>query len=505
MRHLCHLFRLARAWIVKAVRRPSRLIFVPLSRLILTLLRFPRLAPWVVPVWPHLWIESKRGRSFCGLVGYGLLQEDHPVEAWRWISLLFDFGRPSIDEYLLGANCLYQGLGRYRDAMALLNRANECGIKEAARLGLADSSFRVLDSVWARHFGHIALIDYVIKLGILEGRRSEDTILYLPPGSPVANRFLLDQAATHIRIIENPADLPFPESAVQALHYDLMGPRLPDRSTACYWNVAAQTYARWRREGRTHLFELPPELEARARAALQKAGLPREAWFVALHVREREPDRRKSGINTVRNADVGAYFPAIAEITRRGGWVIRIGDPSTTPLPALPNVLDYCHSAIRADWMDIFILSRCRFMIGTNSGPAFVPALYGDIPVVLTNWWPAAERPWQPSDVFIPKMLFNLAEGRYLTLSETLCEPVGWCYSRRHLANHSGVRLEDNDPEIIRAAVREMLARLDGHSQADPEATELRGQADRIYEEHDVVGGGQLAREFLRRHRALIA
>ena len=38
-----------------------------------------------------------------------------------------------------------------------------------------------------------------------------------------ANRFLLREMAEHFRLVENPANLPFDPSAVQALHYDLFG------------------------------------------------------------------------------------------------------------------------------------------------------------------------------------------------------------------------------------------------------------------------------------------
>ena len=200
------------------------------------------------------------------------------------------------------------------------------------------------------------------------------------------------------------------------------------------------------------LLTLPPEIEARGWAALHDAGIPDGAWFVALHVREGKWDGRKPGLQGILNADIATYSEAIDEITRRGGWVIRMGDPSMKPLPSLPNVIDYCHSDLRADWMDIFIAARCRFMIGTSSGPAYIPPLYG-VPSVLTNWWPPAQRPWHASDIFIPKMLRRLADGQYLTLGETLSEPFSYCHSLRYLADHEGIRVEDNDPEIIRSAV----------------------------------------------------
>jgi len=446
----------------------------------------------------------KRPARLLTLAGYQLFDHDRPTAAWRCLQLSRALGRPSIAENLLAANCLYQGLGRPGEAVALLARANARDLREAEKLGIGASRYRVLDSIWVRHIGHLGIADYVVKLGILEGRRLEDTILYVPRGTPIANRFLLQEITSHLRLVENPADLPFPPDAVQALHYDLFAPRLPDRTTAHYWKLAGEVYARWYQEGRAPLFKYPSEMSEAGWARLHKAGIPRGAWFVALHVREREPDGRASNINAARNADISTYFPAIAEIARRGGWVIRLGDPSMTVLPALPNVLDYSHSPIRADWMDIFLLASCRFFIGTNSGPAFIPPIYG-VPQVLTNWWPVAERPWQPGDIFIPKMLRTISDNRYLSLAEMLSGPFGWCYSRRYLARNGDVHVENNDAEIVRAGVAEMLDRLAGRTSLDPQLAQLRARADRLYESHGLAGSAQLAAEFVRRHADLIA
>lgn len=487
------------------MQRPSRLFFGPLALCILALLRHARLVPFVLRLLPDSFIQKAGGKAIFVQAGYQLFQDDWPEEAWMCLERYLATERPTIDQTLLGVMCLYHGLGRFRDAMALLARANQRGDNEAAALGLANVPFRVLDSVWGRHIGHMAIVDYVIKLGILEDRRLEDTIVYLPAGSPIANRFLFDQVARHVHLVERPEDLPFPAPAVQALHYDLLGPRLADRTTAYFWDVAGRTYLRWRGEGRPPLFQLPSEIEARGRDVLRRMGMPPGAWFVALHVREGTWDGARPGMHGIRNAEIGTYFSTMAEITARGGWVVRIGDPSMTPLPAMPNVIDYCQSEIRADWMDIYILARCRFMVGTNSGPVFVPALYADTPAVLTNWWPAAERPWHAADIFVPKLLRRISDGRLLSLSETLREPFCWCFSRRFLAERAGVRLEDSDADIIRAAVREMLLRLDSELERDDEADNLRKRADRIYDANGIVGMGQLAREFVRRHADLIA
>lgn len=484
---------------IKVIKRPSRLFFLALSFC-------PRFAQLVLPMLPDRWIKTPNGKTSCIETGYHLFQRDHPLEAWPWFERALRVGLPTADDNLLGAICLYHGLGRFRDAMSLLRRTNELCIGQVKFPSLVNKHFRVLDGFWARHIGNTAELDYIIKLGILEGRSREETILYLPPGSSVANRFFLQQFATHLRLVEDSADLPFDVSAMRALRYDPLAPRMPDGTTHYIWEIAGKTYERWQKEGRRPLLSLPSEIEARGWEALHRAGVPQGAWFVAMHVREGKWYGHNTGPRGILNADITTYLPAISEITQRGGWVLRMGDPGMKPLPALSNVIDYCHSELRADWMDVFIASRCRFMLATSSGPAYIPPLYG-VPSVLTNWWPPAQRPWHASDIFIPKLMRRMADGRYLSLSETLTEPFSYCHSRRFLADHEGVHVEDNDPEIIRAAVEEMLVRLDGamNDCDSPEVSDLRLRAEQIYRSHGAPEMGQLARVFLQHYESLIA
>jgi putative glycosyltransferase (TIGR04372 family) len=484
----------------KGIDRKSRFLTLAFTCFAFTLSCSPRLVLFVLLLLPRR-LATNRIRL---AIGNSLFQLDYPAQALYYLERSAHSDEVSTGEYLLRAMCLFQGLGRFREAVSLLACVNAINAKRARRIVPDVARFRVLDSVWARHIGHTATLDYVVKLGILEGRKRDETILYVPPGGRIANRFLLDQMATHLRLIETPDDLPFDCSAIQAVHFDYLGPLLPDGTTAYFWETAAKTYRRWHMEHREPLLRFPPEIEERARKALERSGVERGAWFVALHVREGKWDQRRPGTHGILNADIFTYLPAIAAITKRGGYVVRMGDRAMIPLPPLPNVFDYCHSDLCSDWMDIFIAARCRFLLGTSSGPAYVPALYG-VPSVLTNWWPPAQRPWHASDIFVPKLARQLAGGRYLTLSETLSEPYSYCHSRKFLAERCDVTIEDNDPEMISAAVQEMMERLDGKQSADMEATGLSSRADQIYECHNAFGMALPAREFLRRHDNLIA
>jgi putative glycosyltransferase (TIGR04372 family) len=297
--------------------------------------------------------------------------------------------------------------------------------------------------------------------------------------------------------------LPIPEAGVEALRFDYYAPRWRDGSTVYFWEGSGRTQRRWYAQGGKPLLTLPADIDARGRQALRGAGIPDAAWFVALHVREAGSKPHHADLHRVLNANVMDYLPAIEEITSRGGWVIRMGDPNMARLPQMTNVLDYCHSSLRADWMDVFIAARCRFMLGSSSGPAYIPPLYG-VASVLTNWWPPAQRPWHPTDIFIPKMIRSEVDGRELSLSETLQEPFSYGHSLGYLREAFKVRVEDNAPEEIREAVAEMFDRLEGTDRPDAETAAWRDKADRVYEAGNAFGMGQLARTVMRRHPTFV-
>jgi putative glycosyltransferase (TIGR04372 family) len=499
----------------KTIRRPSR-IFIIAWYLMLRPLRLPAVPrrlvglaelPWPGPIRRLLlWLFP----SVQGVVihleyvrGAALLDQNRPLEAYAALTCCLEKSTEP-GHFFLGAACLMVGLGRFREAMSAFARANELRWQRARSLGLADSRLRFLPTIWHSSFGHLAQIDYLAKLGILDGRAPEETVLYTAPDAPVPNRFLLDQWRPYLKVVERASDLPLPNAQMEALSFDFLAPRLADGTTVHLWQLAATTYRRWHGEGRGPLLALPAEIVQRGWSVLESVGIPRGAWFVALHVREPASKALHARLHNVLNARVDEYLPAIEEITRRGGWVVALGDPRMTPLPPLPQVLDYRHSRVRADWMDIFLCAQARFFLGTSSGPAYVPPIYG-VSAVLTNWWPPAQKPWHPTDIFIPKLYRDVRDGRLLNLDESLAEPFGYCNSVDYLTKTKGVIVEDNEAEDIRLAVVEMLERLDGRTGNDRDVLELRARADGIYAGHGIHGMSLLARDFLRKHRFFAA
>lgn len=147
----------------------------------------------------------------------------------------------------------------------------------------------------------------------------------------------------------------------------------------------------------------------------ERIGLPQEAWFVCLHVRD---GGYKGDFNNVRNANIENYMEAITEITRRGGWVIRMGDRSMQELPICSQVIDYAHSSSLSSTMDVYLIKGCAFYVGTSSGHVDTALLFGK-PVVHTNMthW-INLMPMRKGDILIFKHVYSKSLRSFISIQE---------------------------------------------------------------------------------------
>ena len=179
-------------------------------------------------------------------------------------------------------------------------------------------------------------------------------------------------------------------------------------------------------------------------------GLPKNQWFVCLHVRERKNK------NEVRNAEIKNYIKAINYIISKGGFVIRIGDPDSPKLPKMKNLIDYANSKNRTPLIDLVILSNCNFILGTGSGPNMAAHLF-DRKVIGSNL-----TEWSHSISFckisILKHFRSKKENKILSIREMLNAP----YHIQRVGNylHKDYELIDNSPEEIELLVKSQLESL---------------------------------------------
>ncbi|MBT73536.1 MAG: hypothetical protein CMQ15_16145 [Gammaproteobacteria bacterium] len=186
----------------------------------------------------------------------------------------------------------------------------------------------------------------------------------------------------------------------------------------------------------------------RGRAGQSKMGIPEDSWFVCLHVRE--PGYAGP---TLGDANILNYLSAIKYITQKGGYVLRMGDNSMTPLPKMKNVIDYALSEFKSELMDVYLVSRCRFFIGCCSGFSDLVKFFKK-PTCLVNVYPSvATTPYFPNYMFILKHVYSIKKKRILTYKEALTSDS----IANSIYDPSEHFLIENSPEDILEAIREYL------------------------------------------------
>ncbi len=369
---------------------------------------------------------------------------------------------------------------------------------------LSDLNVRVLPDIWVWRVSHTALLDYYIKMMFL-GWVPRKKIFLLAPKQKVANLAYLNCWRNHMEVISDEESIKAwtPLTKILGDTFD-SAVVLQDGSSEWWSDTAARAQLEWQKQRREPLLQISDEMSQGGRSVLKAMGLPDDAWFACLHVREAgfhlEGDMPAMDF---RNADIASFQSAIDAIVARGGWVIRVGDPTMKKLPPQRHVIDYAHSEEKSDWMDVFLCASCRFFIGSTSGIYFVAASFG-VPCVLVNWISICQRPWSVSDLYIPKLIWSNQGSRLLTFEEQFEATLRWTLldGRRLLAKN--LSCIDNTPDEIMAVVIEMLERLDGIPSASRTDLQNLQRFDEISFCNGVLGRSPISPYFLKKHIDLL-
>jgi putative glycosyltransferase (TIGR04372 family) len=372
-----------------------------------------------------------------------------------------------------------------------------------------DAPFLMLERV-----GHLAMdFDSYLKDQLLAHRKVIPVLLCA--GRTPSNEALLAHWSQHVRVIRSrwicwllrPL-MSFPEVVDSLLGYCMVG-----------WQAFAQDapndFALRRGACRTHYVQslwadrapiicLSEDEIARGEAELRVLGIPEGAWFVCVHSREGGYSPGDEWQHSFRNANISDYADAMRAIVARGGWCVRVGDPTMRPLDPMPGVVDYARSSSKSDWMDLFLCARCRFFLGNTSGLFGLAGIFGK-PSALANMTPLSVVYAQfPGDISIPKLLMD-AQGRMLPFPEAFAGEASELFVAPEFAER-GLRTVDNTPQEIAELAIEMMDRLDGKLKDEPDDSDLQARFRALIQPHHYCwhASSRIGRAFLRRHRDLL-
>jgi len=400
-------------------------------------------------------------------------------------------------------------LGRTDEACIILQQFDDLKRKLAAacqedRLGLRFVPTRTAGSI-----GLLGDLNTYVKAGLLGWRPPHETLMLLPDEMPVSNRCFLDYWRQYVTVISDPKTInvlsPLASHLEDPINWALMC-----NGHAIFMSAAtAMVRKQWDAEKRPPLLTLSASDYERGWRCLEDLGVPRDAWFVCLHVREPGFKDGGSKIDSYRNVDIDTYLLAVKTIVAHGGWVIRMGDPTMKPLSAIEHVIDYAHNDVRSDWMDVFLCAQCRFFIGTSSGLGGISIAFG-ARTVQTNHLPWNGLVFLSSDLFLPKLFWSPQESRLLTFPEIMSSPLSAGVVQSSYDRFE-VEILENTPEEINDIVLEMLMRLDGqltYSVSDrrlqKQFLSLTAVSNTSVGAKDLMVNSRIGKDFLRKYATLL-
>jgi putative glycosyltransferase (TIGR04372 family) len=375
----------------------------------------------------------------------------------------------------------------------------------AIQHGLSSLDVRLLPPIWTARISHISYLGQYLKMMIL-GWSPKRPVRLLAPKEAVCNDAYLECWREGIEIVRDPDLIKKMRPACFVLgDWHTESKRMPSGDLLWWQDAGVRSDGEWERLGKPPLVNLPPELREAGYRTIEAAGIPRGAWFVALHIRESGfyGEGEHPGWE-FRNPSLSAFAAAIATIRARGGYVVRMGDPTMTPYPPTEGIFDYALSPVKSDWMDVFLCAESRFFIGSTSG-LFLAAHSFGVPCVLTNWISFFHKPMGLKHVYLPKLIERMdGSGSLLSFRDMFKPEQRWINADGRILIERGLRPIDNTAEEIAEAVEEMMLRLAGAFALNAEETDLMARFTAISEEMGVVETTPICAAFLRRHADLL-
>lgn len=329
------------------------------------------------------------------------------------------------------------------------------------KTGLGQMKLEFVPSAMAvGSLGQFRKMEFLVRSKELGLRDDTQLMMLLPPNPPLRNPALFRYIRPYLEVVEDEEIC----QALQPLEDHLILPMeivLPLRNGCPHEVVAGNLIEQeWAAQGRGAWLTLADDHREQGQKILNDLGIPQDAWYVTLHMREKGYRDAHTTSADLRNVDPMTYFEAIQCITDAGGWVFRMGDPvSMTPLPNLPQVIDYAHSSIRSDWMDVFLGATSRFCLATSSGYYVIPKAFG-VPVLLTNsvqsvcYYGLSRK-----DIFLPCRMWE-KHGKEPLRWEDYFSPQISCGNDINFFN-STVQFQPNTSYELAEATREMLLHLE--------------------------------------------
>jgi len=195
-------------------------------------------------------------------------------------------------------------------------------------------------------------------------------------------------------------------------------------------------------------------------SVLKRMPIPKNKKIVSIFARDssylnNKYPKKDWSYHSYRDCDIETYIEAIRYLINKNYVVIRVGSEYSKKLNFTDeNYFEYSLSDYKSAFMDLFIIYKSKFVIGSTSGATDVAAVF-NVPFVGVNYAPFIESPLGKDDIFIQKKIIN-SDGVIVPFKDIIDNEEYYLHNGVKLSNDFGISYIDNSPDDILGVTIEM-------------------------------------------------
>jgi putative glycosyltransferase (TIGR04372 family) len=183
-------------------------------------------------------------------------------------------------------------------------------------------------------------------------------------------------------------------------------------------------------------------------ARLADQGVDPGRWYGVIH--HREPTFANRPAAALRDVDPEIFAAVCGRIIDElGGQVVRIGHPGMTPFPARAGFIDLSSVGEAEFALQLFAISRARFMLATDSGPPSCGSAFGTPTAMCCT--PSLYCLWNPADACM-RLHIVAPDGRLVSPRLAKRRALYSRMAMEELVRRGYTLLPQSEEEIVRLA-----------------------------------------------------
>jgi len=182
---------------------------------------------------------------------------------------------------------------------------------------------------------------------------------------------------------------------------------------------------------------------------LKKIGFENKNFFVFA---SRASSFHNETGNSVRNTNINSNNLGVKFLVSKGYKAIRIGRRDITKLNFSDfNIIDYANSVDSSDFLDFYLISKCKFVISAPTGITRMAALFRKPSLVVDETNPSDLDRLPDRIMLLLKKFQNLKTGKIISFQEVYEKKLNYIGDHLEL-NKLGYKLIDNSEFEIKRA-----------------------------------------------------